>query len=165
MGKFSKNNQIGKAWEISSHTFSIVWVLFYIRFPSCGISHHMRNAWVSLTISHSTGKCNKTFGKPGKSVLILFPQCSCICPITFPSCNILHYMGNAQVSPSIFHSTGKCSEIHRIERAWEIGTHTFPQSMGTFFRQIPIVFYLLPHGKWMAFPINFPQHQFQTLWN
>ena len=26
-----------KAWEISVHTFSSVWVLFPIRFPSCGI--------------------------------------------------------------------------------------------------------------------------------
>ena len=36
---------------------------FSIRFPSCGILHHMRNAWVSPSISHSTVKCNKTQGK------------------------------------------------------------------------------------------------------
>ena len=30
-----------------------------------------------------------------------------------------------------------------------------PQGMGTFFRKIPILWYLLPHGKCMAFPINF----------
>ena len=47
IGKISKNHQIGKAWEISSHTFSIVWVLFSIRFPSCGKLHRMRNALVS----------------------------------------------------------------------------------------------------------------------
>ena len=79
---------MGKAWEISSHTFSIVWVLFSIRFPSCGIPHHMRNAWVS---------------------------------------------------PSISHSIGKCSEIHWIERAWEIGNHTFPK-------------------VWVLFSIRFPSY-------
>ena len=35
--KIQKNCQIDKAWEISSYTFSIVWVLFSIRFPCCGI--------------------------------------------------------------------------------------------------------------------------------
>ena len=33
---------------------------FPIRFPSYGILHHMGNAWVSPSISHSMRKCNKT---------------------------------------------------------------------------------------------------------
>ena len=74
MGKFSKNHQMGKAWEISSHTFSIVWVLFSIRFLSCGILHHMRNAWVSPSISYSTGKCNKTQGKAWEIGTHTFPM-------------------------------------------------------------------------------------------
>ena len=35
-------------------------VFFTIRFPSCGILHHMKNAWASPSISHSTGKSNNT---------------------------------------------------------------------------------------------------------
>ena len=33
---------------------------FPIGFPSSGILHHMGNAWVFPSISHSTGNCNKT---------------------------------------------------------------------------------------------------------
>ena len=43
----------------------------------------------------------KMDGFPGKLVLILFPQQGYISPIRFPPYNILHHMGNAQVSPSI----------------------------------------------------------------
>ena len=39
----------------------------------------------------------------------------------------------------------------------------FPQNMGTFFHQIPILWYILTRGKYMALPINFPSHQFQML--
>ena len=35
-------------------------------------------------------------------------------------------MGNAWVSPSISHSTGKCNKTHRMRWTWETGTHTFP---------------------------------------
>ena len=35
-------------------------MLCTIRFASPGIFHHMVNAWVSPSISHSTGKSNKT---------------------------------------------------------------------------------------------------------
>ena len=34
---------------------------------------------------------------------------------------MLHHMGNAWVSSSIFHSTGKCNKTHRMGRTWEIG--------------------------------------------
>ena len=33
---------------------------FRIRFPSYGVPHRIKNTWVSLSISHSTGRCNKT---------------------------------------------------------------------------------------------------------
>ena len=45
------------------HIFFIVRVLFSIRFPFYGILQYMRNVWVSPSISHSMGKCNKTLGK------------------------------------------------------------------------------------------------------
>ena len=35
---------------------------FTIRFPSYGILHHTGYAWVSLSISHTTAKYNKTHG-------------------------------------------------------------------------------------------------------
>lgn len=47
-------------------------------------------------------------------------------PIRFSSYSTLYHIGNTWVSPSISHSIGKCGEIHRIGRAWEIGTHFFP---------------------------------------
>ena len=45
--------------------------------------------------------------------------------------------------------------IHRIGRVQEIGTHFFPNLWILFFRQIPILWYiLLPQGKCMVFPIK-----------
>ena len=90
--KMSKTHRMGKAWEISSHIFSIKWVFFFsIRFPSCGILHHLGNAWIFSASFHSMGKERKTYqmrkaweigsrenptkpivcGEPGKLVLIL----------------------------------------------------------------------------------------------
>ena len=91
---FYKTHCIWRTWEIGTHIFPIVWVFFSIRFPSCGILHHMGNAWVFSSIPHSMRKGRKTHqmgeaweigfkvnstkpivcGEPGKSVLILFPQ-------------------------------------------------------------------------------------------
>ena len=34
--KYIETHRIGRAWEIGSYIFSIVWVLFSIRFPSYG---------------------------------------------------------------------------------------------------------------------------------
>ena len=51
-GKCNKTHLKGKTLEISSHTFSTVWVFFSSRFPSCsiiwemrGISHQLPIAW------------------------------------------------------------------------------------------------------------------------
>ena len=88
-------------------------------------------------------------GETRKLVLILFPQHGCFFHIRFLSYSILHHLGNAWVSPSISHSIGKCNKTRRIG------------SLGVwilFFYQIPILWYNLPHGKCMAFPINFRQH-------
>ena len=112
-------------------------------------------------------------GEPRKLVLILFPQYGSFFPIKFTSYGILHKMSNTWVSPSISHSMGKCSEIHRIGRAQEIGSHFFPNLWILFFHQIPILWYtLLPHGKCIVFPIKihsgsslvvFPQYYFYYL--
>ena len=59
-GKCNKVHCIRKVWEIDTNIFSLVSKLFSHRFPSYGTLHHMRNAWDSPSISHSTGKCNET---------------------------------------------------------------------------------------------------------
>ena len=48
---------------------------FPFRFPSYGILHHVGNAWVFSSISHSTGKCNNThcMGKTQKIGNHAFP--------------------------------------------------------------------------------------------
>ena len=178
---------MGKAWETGSRQYStkpivfgepgklvliffpIVWVFFSIRFPSCGILHHMGNAWVFSSIPHSMRKGRKTHQmgeaweigfkvnstkpivckEPGKLVLMLFPQYGIFFPIRFTSYGILYNMWNAWVSPSISHSMRKCSEIHRIGKAWEIGTH-FSPTYGYFssirFPSYGIISHIGKHG-------------------
>ena len=63
-GKCNKTHGMGKVSEIDMHTFLIV-------YPSYGILHHKRNAWVFSSISHSMGeKTGKPieWEKPGKLV-------------------------------------------------------------------------------------------------
>ena len=173
--KMEQNSSQRRTWEIGAHTFPILRTLFSIRFRLYGILHHMGNACVFLLISHNMGKDSQTHrmakvweigsgkfptkliecGKPGKLVLILFPQYGCFFPIRFTFYGILYNMRNTWVSPSISRSMGKCSEIHPTGRAQEIGTHFFPNPWIIFFPQIPILWYtLLPHGKCMVFPIQ-----------
>ena len=60
-----------------------------------------------------------------------------------------HHMGNAWVFSSVSHGIGKCSETHRIGRAWEIGTHTFLKVWVLFIHQISILCCTsLRMGKW-----------------
>ena len=66
-------------------------------------SHQFPTVWENITKA-------KAWRKSGELILILLPYCGCFLPIRFPSDGILHHMGNAWVSPSIFHSTGKCSK-------------------------------------------------------
>ena len=47
--KVSETHQMEKGWEIGSHTFSMKWVGFSIRFPSC-----------ENTTSHKTHQIGKT---------------------------------------------------------------------------------------------------------
>ena len=44
MKKCNKTHRMGRAWEIGTHAFSIVWTLFSVRFPSYGTLHYMENA-------------------------------------------------------------------------------------------------------------------------
>ena len=111
MRKGSQTNRMGKAWQIGSHTFSIKWVLFSIRFPSCGILYHMVNTWVFSSISHSMGKDRKSLGN-------LFRGISCK----------THRMGRTWVWVLFSHwipilcntsSHGKCMSFHQFPITWE----------------------------------------------
>ena len=62
-----------------------------------------------------------------------FPKYGCVFSIRFPSYGILHQMRNAWVSPSIFHSAGKCNETYHMGRTWETSAHTFPIAWALFF--------------------------------
>ena len=141
-------------WEMLgfSHQFSIAWEnatkpiawgepgklvvilfpqygqFFPIRFPSYGILHHLEMHGFSHQFPIVRENATKpiAWGKPGKLVIILFPQYGYFFPIRFSFYDILHHMGNVWVFPSISHSTGKCNKTHRMGKAWEIGNHAFP---------------------------------------
>ena len=133
MGKCNKTRRMGRTWEVGTHTVLIVWVFFspsnshpmvyFIIWEMHGFSHQ-------FPIVQENATKPIIWGGPGKLVLTIFPWYGCFCPIWFPSCGILHYMGNAWVFPSISHSTGKCTKTQR--KAWEIGNSYFSHSMGAF---------------------------------
>lgn len=159
MEKIFKTHRMGKAWEIDYYTFSIVWVLFSIRFSSCGILYHIGNAWVSWSISHSMEKLqqNSLYGDNLWNWCSYFSIVWVLFSIKFPSYGILHHMGNKWVPPSVSHSIRKCSEIHRVGRAC-IGNHTFPK-VWVFFsiRFHPIAYFTI-------WEIHGFSHQFVIAW-
>ena len=87
---------------------------------------------------HTIVRENST--KPGKLLLIFFRYYEWFLPIRFPSYGIFYHMGIAWVSPLISHSTVKRNKTQRLERTWEIGTHTF-YSMSLFPHLNPILWY------------------------
>ena len=109
MGKGSKTHLMGQAWDIGSHTFSIVRLLFPVRFPFCGKLHHIGNACVFSSISHSMRKGSKTpqIWRVWEIGFHTFSIAWVLFSVRFPSCGIHHCMGNAWVSPSISQSTRK----------------------------------------------------------
>ena len=52
---------------------------------------------------------------------------------------------------SISHSMGKCSKAHPMGENWNIGTHTFSQSMAILFREISTLWYSTSHEKCLGF--------------
>ena len=83
MGNCNKTHRMGRTWETNNHTFPIVWVAFSHSIPILWYTSSFGNAWVFPSISHSTGKCNKTH-RMGKTwevgnhtfpiVWVLFPH-------------------------------------------------------------------------------------------
>ena len=94
--KCNKTHRMLKTCETGIHTFPIVWVLFPIRFPRNGMLHHMRNAWVCPSTSHSMGKSNKTHpvGRTWEIGTHTFQNIGDFLPSRFPSCVVLHHMRN-----------------------------------------------------------------------
>ena len=110
---------------------------------------------INLTTVWENATKLMVWAKSGKLIFIIFPQYGCIFPIRFPSCGILHYMGNAWFSLKIFHTMERCNETHYIGRTWQIGTHNFPIVWVLFSQQIPILWYTSSYVKCMCFLINF----------
>ena len=79
----------------------------------------MGNAWVSPSISHRMGKCNKTHHI--EIVTLNFPIVWVFFPIRFTSYGILHLMGNAYDFLSVSHNIGKDSQTYQMGKDWEIG--------------------------------------------
>ena len=107
---------------------------FPVRFSSYGILHHMGDAQVFYSVSHSMGKCSKTHQimKVWEIGSHTFFIAWVLFSIRFQSSGRLHHMGNGEVSQSISHSTGKCDKAHCKGITWEIGTRTFSIAWGCF---------------------------------
>ena len=116
---------------------------FPIRFPSYDKLYDMGNAWVSISISHSRGKCNKThrMRRTWEIGTHTFPIVWVLFSHFVASHGILHHTRNVWVSPSISHSTEKYNKTHRMRRTQEIGTHTFPIVWVLSFHQISSLWY------------------------
>ena len=153
-GKNSKTTRMKKAWEISSHTFSIVWLLFTIRFPSCGILHHMGNAWVSPSISQPNPLYR---GKPGKLVLIFFPFSHCMgdfFSIRFPSHGIFHHFGNAWVSQLISYGIRKSSKLGEHRKLVPILSPKYGYFSSIRFTPYGILYHMAKGFSSYEFPIT-----------
>ena len=127
-GKCNKTHHMGWPWEIGTHIFPIVWVILPHTIPSLCILHQMGNAWVSLSICHSTGKYNKThrMGRTWEIGTPTFPVVWALFSIRFPFYSMLHHMGNAYVFSLISHNMGKDSQTYRMKKVWEIGSGKYP---------------------------------------
>ena len=67
-------------------------------------------------------------------------------------------MGNECVFSSISHSMRRGSKYHQMEKAWEIGSHTFSILCVFFSNYTPVLWFTSSCGKWMGFPINSISH-------
>ena len=123
-------------------------LVYFIIFEMYGLPHQFAIAW------ENDAKLIEQ-GEPGKWIPIFPLSLGSFFSIRFPCYGILHHMWNPWVSQSIFHSMGKYSKIHRVGRAWEIGTHTFLIAYLLCLYQISILWYTSLHGKFMSFFINF----------
>ena len=117
-----------RAWEIGSHTFPIVRVLFSlldsnprVYFKMCeihGFYRQLRIAWKNAAKSIE-------LGGPGKLAPIFSATYGYFFPIRFPSYGIPYHMGNAWIFPSISNTIGICSKIHPVISQFVFPEHYF----------------------------------------
>ena len=81
-----------------------------------------------------------------------FPIVWVLFSIRFIFFSVLYKMRNTWVSPSVSPNMGKCSEIHRIGRIQEIGTHFFPDVWTLFLHRFPSYGILYHMGNAWFFP-------------
>ena len=139
----------GNWWSYFSHSMN---PFFSIRFPFKGILRHMGNACVFSLISHNIRKDSQTH-RMGK-LWEIGPWLGAFFPL-HPHSMVYFIICEIHGFPITFPQHERNSEIHRIGRTQKIGTQFFPNVWMLFFHQIPILWYTLPYGKCMVFPINF----------
>ena len=96
-----KTHPMLRTWEISIHTFPILWVLFSIRFSSYGILHQTGNAWVSSSNFPLHQKSLRNPSNRGKAWEIgshTFSIRWVLLSIRLRSCGILHHVGYVRFS-------------------------------------------------------------------
>ena len=95
-------------------------------------SHHMENAWVFPSISHSMGKCNRThlWGESGKLVIIISYSMGTFFP--FDSHPMVYFIiwEMHGFSHQFLIVRENATKTHRMGKTWEIGNHTFPIVLG-----------------------------------
>ena len=150
---------LGEPWKLVPILFQQYGCFFSIRFPSCGILHHMGNALVSPSISYRTRNATKliVWGEPGKLVLILFPYYGRFFSIRFPFYGMLHHMGNACVFSLISHNMGTNSQTHRMGKVWEIGSRIYPTKPTVCGEPRKLVLILFPQYG-CFFPMKFTSY-------
>ena len=145
-----------RTWEIGTHTFPTVWVLFSIRFLSYGILQRIENAWVfsSNFPQHQKSQQNSSNGKGLGNWFSYFFHKVYFFSIRFPSCGILHHIGNTWVFSSISHSMGKGRKIHQMGKAWENGSRENPGKPAVCGEPGKLVLIIFPEYG-CFFPIRF----------
>ena len=182
--KLIEGENLGNWCSYVSH---ITDAFFSIRLRFYGIHHHKGNACVLSVISHNMGKDSLTHrmgkdweiesrkyptkptvcGEPGKLVFILFPQYGCFFPLDshsvvyFKICEIHGFPHQFPVAWENAVTSIELGEPRKLVPIFYL-THGY-------FSSIRFIWYtLLPHGKYMVFPIKihsvtslvFPQYYF-----
>ena len=85
MEKCSKTHSVKEMWDTDTHIFPEIWLLF--SHSHSGILHHMRNAYVFPSISHSMEKCSRSCPKERTWDIDTHtsPKLRSLCSIKFPS--------------------------------------------------------------------------------
>ena len=150
----------GKPGKLVIKLFPQYGYFFPILFSSYGMLHHMGNAWVFPSISHSTGKCSKTYRmeKTWETGNHTFPIVWVLFSHSIPILWYTSSYGKCMGFPINFPQYRKMQQNPSYGEDLGNWYSYFPHSMGAFFRQIPILWYSSLHRKCMGFLINFQQY-------